>query len=83
MYLFATYALFLNFSKVRRWLILELHEMIRVSHVVTWPVVFILICDLVRHGGLLKLTKNGQFLGIFGHCGPLPQGFRQVQAQIT
>ena len=30
--------------------ILELHEMIRVLHVVAFPMVFILICDLGRHG---------------------------------
>ena len=52
---------FLYFRQVPTWLILELHEMIRVSHAVACPMVFILICDLGRHRGLLKLMKNGQF----------------------
>ena len=39
----------------------ELHEMIRVSHLVGCPMVFILLCDIDGHGGLPKLMKNGQF----------------------
>ena len=34
------------FGQVKEWLILELHEMIRMPHVVAYPKVFILVCDL-------------------------------------
>ena len=37
------------------WLILKLHEMITVSHAVTYPIVFTLLCDRGRQGGVLKL----------------------------
>ena len=40
---------------------LELHEMIRVSHVVLCPVVFILFCDQDCQEEVLKLTKEAQF----------------------
>ena len=43
------------------WLILELYEIIKAPHAVACPIVFILICDLGRHEGLLRLMKNGQF----------------------
>ena len=33
------------FMQVRDWLILELHEMIRVPHIVTFPILFILFYD--------------------------------------
>ena len=76
MYLFAIYALFLTFYLGTRWLILELYEMIRVSHVVACPVIFILICDLVHMEDSSHLQKMVSFK-YFGHCGPLPQDFRQ------
>ena len=49
------------FLEVKKFLILELHEMIRVSHVVAWSIIFILLCDLSRHRGVLKLMKNDLF----------------------
>ena len=43
------------------WLILELHETIRVSRVVScMPDGFFLLCDLGRRGEVLKLIKIGQ-----------------------
>ena len=68
--------------KVKKWLILELHEMMRVSYAVACPFVFILLCDFVRHGGVLKFMKNSQFLSIFHRCGPFLQNFGQVVKQI-
>ena len=43
------------------WLILESHEMIKVSHIFVWPIIFILLCDVDRHGVVLKVKRNGQF----------------------
>ena len=39
--------------------------MIRISHVVACPMIFILLCDLSRQGGLLKLNRNGRFKLLF------------------
>ena len=33
------------FLQVKEWLMLELHDMIKASHVVTFPVLFVLFCD--------------------------------------
>ena len=49
------------FSQVNEWPILELYEMIRVSHVVVCPVVFILFDDRCLQGGVLKIMKNDHF----------------------
>ena len=43
--------------------------MIRVSHAVTFPFIFILLCEFGRHGGVLKFNRNGHFLRISNHCG--------------
>ena len=49
------------FWQVKKWLILKLHEMIRVLQVVACPITFILLCDLFRSGGVLKPMKNNPF----------------------
>ena len=41
--------------------LLDLHEMIRVSHVVGYPIVFILLYDRDKYGGVLELIKNDKF----------------------
>ena len=51
------------FGQVKEWLILELHEMIKVPDAVACPVDFNLLC--YRGGqqrGVLKLMKNDHFL---------------------
>ena len=45
------------FGKVKEWLILELHEMIRVLHTVVCPMGFNFLCDRAQQGGVLKLAK--------------------------
>ena len=45
------------FGKVKEWLILELHEMIRVLHAVACPMGFNLLYDRAQQGGELKLAK--------------------------
>ena len=45
-------------GQVKERLILELHEMRRVSHVVACPMDFNLLCDRGQQGGVLKPTKN-------------------------
>ena len=49
-------------AQVKEWVKLELHEMMRVLHAAAWPFVFILLCDLNRQSGVLRLMKNAQFL---------------------
>ena len=49
------------FGQAKEWLILELHEMIRVSHLVVFPMAFNLFHNLSRQTDLLKLTENAQF----------------------
>ena len=47
--------------QVKKWLILKLHEMIRVLQVVACPITFILLCDLFRSEGVPKPMKNNPF----------------------
>ena len=70
------------FGQVKKWLILELHEMIRVSYAVAYPFFFILLCDYGWHGGVIKFIKNSQILSIFNCCGSFSKGFGQFLAQI-
>ena len=59
--------------------ILEVHKMIRVPQVVTWPIVFIGFDNRHWHGGLLQLIKNDNFLSIFSRFGPFLKVFGQVK----
>ena len=43
------------FGQVREWLILKLHEMIRVLHVGAWPMDFNLLCDQGQQPVVLKM----------------------------
>ena len=47
------------FRHVKVWLIL--HKMIEVSHLVAYPVLLTLLCDLRRKVGVLRLTKKAKF----------------------
>ena len=38
-----------------------MHEMIRISHAIACPIVFILLCNLDWHGEVLKLIKMVNF----------------------
>ena len=59
--IFSRLGLFLQFfGHVKERLTLDLHEMIRASYSVACTIGFILFCDLVRHGAVLKLIKNDQ-----------------------
>ena len=58
-------------------------------HVVVFPMIFYLLCDLGRQRGVPKFMKNDHFyvfktiiLNILGCFGPFPQDFRQLQAQF-
>ena len=48
-------------GRLRKRLILELHEMVRVLHVVARPVNLNLLRDGSRQEGMLKLMKNALF----------------------
>ena len=50
---------------MKEWLILELHEMIKGSHILACQIVFILLCNLSQQGGVLKHKRDGQFQVIF------------------
>ena len=43
------------FGQAKKWLIVGLHEMIRVPRVVACPMDFNLLCDRGHQGGVLKL----------------------------
>ena len=47
------------FEQVKKWLILELYEMIRLSHAVAWWFILIFLSDLGEHGGVLSFFKKG------------------------
>ena len=42
------------FGQFKEWLILELHNMIKLAPILACPIVLILLCDLRRHGVPLK-----------------------------
>ena len=48
------------FGQVKEWLFLELHKIIRVSHVGTCPIAF-LFYELSWQGGVLIVMKNDHF----------------------
>ena len=53
---------FLVYEQCKEWLILELHEIIRVWQIFAYPGVLLLLCDLGQQAGVLKLVKKAQFL---------------------
>ena len=50
-----------NFGQVTEWTISKLHEIIKVLHVVTFPIVFILFHEQDWQGGVFKVMKNDHF----------------------
>ena len=57
--------------------------MIRLSQTFASSIVFALLCDLGRHGGVSAGTyEKWSVLGIFVQYGPFPQHFGQVLVQI-
>ena len=51
-----------DFGQAKQWLIWELHEMIRVLHVVACSITFILFYKQDWRGGVFKVMKNDNFL---------------------
>ena len=49
------------FGQVKEWLILELHEIIKNSHILTCSIVSILLRHLVRHGVVFEHIKMVSF----------------------
>ena len=66
LYLFLSYSL--RFRYMKTWLILELHEIVRASHVVTCPIGFILLWDIGRHEEVLKLCTLVSFTYFLPFC---------------
>ena len=61
--IFSRFGLFPQaFEQVNEWPISKLHEMIRVLHVVVFPIVFILFHDRNWQGGVFKVIRNDYFL---------------------
>ena len=50
------------FGQIKKWLILEFLEIIRMWHLIECPMVFMLLCFWSRQGGVLKLMKDDHFL---------------------
>ena len=44
---------------------IKLHKIIRLLHVVAWPVVFVLLYARGWQGGVLKAIKNDHFFSAF------------------
>ena len=63
------------FRQVKEWFILELHEMIRVPHVVACIIVFVFFYGWDWQGGLFKVMENDHFLNIFINVGLFLQMF--------
>ena len=66
------------FGQVKEQLLLELHEMIRVSHAVACPMGFNLFCDRGQQGGV-QIYKKLSFSGIFSRLSSFSQDFGQVK----
>ena len=54
-----------DFGQVKEWDILELHEMIRMWHVIAFMTIFILLSGQGQQRGELKRMKNGHFKYFF------------------
>ena len=63
------------FGQVKKLLILQLHEMMRMLRIVACPIVFILFYGRDWQGGVFKLMKNDHLLNIFISFGLFPQVF--------
>ena len=61
------------FLQLKEWFILELHEMIRVPHLVACPIIFILFDNQDWQEGVLKLMKNDHFLVFLAVWGFFPK----------
>ena len=60
--IFSSLGLFLQvFRQAKKQLILDLHEINRMTHVVAFPMVFNLLCNLGRQGGVPKFMKYDRF----------------------
>ena len=60
---FSSFGPFLqNFGQFMEWRMLELHERIRMWHVIACPIVLILLCCRDRQRGVLKPMKDDPFL---------------------
>ena len=49
------------FGQVKECIRLEFHEMIKVPHIVSFPIDFTFLCDQGHGGGMLKPLKNDYF----------------------
>ena len=67
------------FGKVKAWLRLEQHKIIRASHLVACSIVFILFYERSWQGGVLRHMKIDHFYSIFSRLGPFPQDFGLVK----
>ena len=68
-----------NFGQVNEWTISKLYEIIKVLHLVTCPIVFILFDNPDSQESVLKVMKNDHFFSIFSHLGSFPQVFGEVK----
>ena len=58
---------------------LDLHETIRVLHLIACPIVFICFPNRDWQGRVLKIIKSDHFFSIFNCLGPFLQVFGQVK----
>ena len=61
------------FGQVKEWLMIELHKIIRMSHVVACPIVFALIYERGCQGRVFKVIKNDLFLVFLAVSGLFPK----------
>ena len=57
---------------------LKMHKIKQVSHVVVFPILFMLFYDQYWERGVLELLKNSRFFSIFSCYRLFPQVFGQV-----
>ena len=69
-------------GQVKKWFILESHEMIRILHVAGWLMVLILLCVIYWQGGVLRLMKSGSISSIFNCSGLFLQAYKQVKERL-
>ena len=69
---------FVVFGQVKEWFMLEIHKIIRLSHIYPCSIAFLLIFDQGCRGGVFKVMKK-DFFQCFQPFGTFPQVFRQVK----
>ena len=70
------------FGQVKEWIMIELHQIIRLPHIVAFPIVFILFYKRDSQGGVFKVIKNDHFLVFLVVWGLIPKFLGRLRSDL-